>query len=572
MTVINDNACNFQWKFGGTVIKSGTVSAGGLNLTNVGAGTYTFDVICAGAVSTTCTATIGQPTAIVIPTTGVVTSEACGQKGSINISATSGGNGGFTYNWNPALGNTPNPTNLSAGTYSVTVTDAKSCTATATFPVGNTQTPLSTVTITGTNVKCKDGSDGSALVNVSGGCTPYTYTWTGGLSGPNPQNIKAGSYTVTVSDSATPAKTGTATVTITEPTAAVSITLNGTTDASTSTASDGKINITVEGGTKNYKTVWSGGIPDANTSGILEVNNVKAGTYSVTVTDANGCSAVRNGIVVNIRPEMEIAPELGDISVSSSFNGFGIKCFGENNGVITGKIAKGTYPITITLKSGNQTVGTPIVLSSGTDFNFSNLVAGTYTVMASNATLPAVTSTPIVITQPSKLAATSSINCSNKNEETGSIELNLNNTGAGNYSFSWLDQTDMDNKLESIPVGFYNVTITDANKCELKLTNLEVKACSQQGTCYTASTVITPNVDNFNDVFIINCVEDNPGDLTIFDRWGREVYFQSNYDNTWQGADVNNETLKEGAYIWVLNVNFGQGRREVYKGTVTLLR
>lgn len=575
MTVTNaGNDCVFQWKIAGTIVKTGLVSAGNLDLTNVAAGSYTFAVLCSGVEKTSCAVTIGQPAAIVIPTTGVVTNEACGQKGSINISGTTGGSGGFTYNWNPTQGNIPNPTNLSAGTYSVTVTDTKSCTGTATFTVGNTQSPLSSVTITGTNVKCKDGNDGAALVNVSGGCTPYSYAWSGGLVGSNPQNIKAGTYTVTVTDSASPAQSNTATVTITEPAAALSVTVTSTTDASSASASDGKINITVAGGTSNYTTRWSGGIPDGNTSGALVVNNVLAGNYSVTVTDANGCTAVSTGIVVSVRPIGDVLPQLGVIAVSSSFNGFGIKCFGENNGVIAGKITSGTYPITITLRCGNQIVGTPVILTNGFDFTFSNLVAcDNYTVTASNVAGTTLPSAAIVITQPTKLAASTNINCSNNNEETGSIELNLNNTGAGNYSFSWSGHPDLkSNKLENVPADFYNVTVTDNNGCELRLTNLEVKTCSKNGVCYTASSVITPNGDNVNDIFIINCVTDNPADLTVFDRWGRQVYYQANYDDTWQGIGSDGNDLKEGAYIWVLNVNFGQGRREVYKGTLTLLR
>jgi len=104
------------------------------------------------------------------------------------------------------------------------------------------------------------------------------------------------------------------------------------------------------------------------------------------------------------------------------------------------------------------------------------------------------------------------------------------------------------------------------------LTNIEVKECAATGDCFTASLVMTPNGDNFNDLFVINCAEENPSDLTVFDRWGRTVYSQINYDNTWQGIDKEGDSLPEGSYMWVLNVNFGQGRREVYKGTVTLLR
>ena len=113
MTVANATAdCVFQWKLGTAIIKTGLVSAGNLNLTGAAAGTYTFEVLCSGVSKTTCTATINQPTAIVIPSAGVVTNVGCSSKGAINITATSGGNnGGYTYNWNPAQGNTGNPTN-----------------------------------------------------------------------------------------------------------------------------------------------------------------------------------------------------------------------------------------------------------------------------------------------------------------------------------------------------------------------------------------------------------------------------------------------------------------------------
>lgn len=564
--------CVFQWKLNGTIVSTGLVSTGNLNLANAKAGSYTFDVLCSGVLKTTCTATINEPTIITIPTSGVVTNVGCGSKGSINISATSGGNGGYNYTWNPSLGNTANPTNLNAGTYAVTVTDSKGCNATASFVVGNTQTQLSQVTIAGTNVKCKNGNDGSASVSVSGGCTPYTYTWSGSLSGSNPQNLKAGTYTVTVSDSASPAQTGTASVTITEP-SAIDISLTGTTSASSSTAEDGKINISISGGTPgnpaNYKTVWSGGLPDANTSGTLEVSKVKAGSYNVTVTDANGCSTVRTEIVVSVKTVGEVAVELGTVAVTSGQNGFGVDCFNDKTGIIEGKITKGTYPINVTLKVGSQVINTLTLTNNLVDYKFTDLVAGTYTVTASNGV--GTTATTIEIKQPTKLVATPTITCSNKDQETGAIELNMNNTGAGNYAYNWSNQTDLDNKLENLAVGFYNVTVTDDNGCRTLLTNLEVKQCSINGPCYEASSVITPNGDQKNDLFVINCVTDNSGDLSVYDRWGRLVYSQFNYDNTWTGLDNDNKDLPEGGYIWILNVNFGQGRREIYKGTLTIL-
>jgi gliding motility-associated-like protein len=101
---------------------------------------------------------------------------------------------------------------------------------------------------------------------------------------------------------------------------------------------------------------------------------------------------------------------------------------------------------------------------------------------------------------------------------------------------------------------------------------MDVTNCDDTENCYKALPVITPNGDNRNDLFVINCARQNQGDLTVFDRFGRIVYTQNNYDNTWSGLDRNNNVLPEGAYMWVLDVNFGQGRREIYKGTVTILR
>jgi len=541
------------------------------NPTNLNAGTYTVTVTDSKSCTATASFTVSdQSSTITIPTTNVVTNVGCGQKGSININGTSGGNGGFIFAWTPNQGNTSNPVNLDAGSYTVTVTDSKGCSAAASFTVGNTQTEL-LITSGSTHVKCKGASDGSIQINATGGCPAYIYTWTGGLSGANPQNVRAGTYTVTVSDASTPAATKTVTVTVTEPASDVSISLTGTVDASTSTASDGKITLSISGGTPNYKTVWTGPttIPDGNTSGALDANNIKAGTYSVTVTDANGCSAVRSNIEVKVGPPVVTAPKLSSSSVSSSFNGFGVTCFGSSDGSVSATLSEGSYPITVNLKSGPQTLRSIIVTAP--NISFTGLVAGSYTIEALNSA-GTITAGPLVITQPTKLAATNNINCSEKNKETGVIELNMNNTGTGNYSFSWFGINDLDNKVENLGKGFYNVTVTDANNCELRITNIEIKECESTGGCHIGSTVITPNGDNLNDIFIINCVLDNSSDLSVFDRWGRLVYSQSNYDNTWQGLDKDGKDLVEGGYMWVLTVNFGQGRREVYKGTVTILR
>lgn len=496
VTVINGDFCEYRWKDGsGTVVKSGTVSDGSLNLTNVGGGTYTFEVVCSGSVVTTCTATVNEPLTITIPTSGVVSHIVCTGTGSINISGVSGGNGNYQYTWNPDLGNTPNLTGLTAGTYSLTVTDSKGCTAIQSFSVEEQEPPIIEISVTDITRPTPGADDGSITIVITGGSVPYSSQWSGGLSG-------------------------------------------------------------------------------GSTSGQQTITDVAAGTYSVTITDNNGCTAVRENIVVKDREDTndDVAPEIGTVSVSSNYNGYGVLCFGDNSGQISGTIKEGTYPMTVTLKSGSQTIGNPKVIN-GPDFSFSNLVAGVYTVTITNDA-GSIVSSNIEVTQPTKLNAKVSVKCSEDTNETGAIELNMGNSGAGNYFYQWEGYNVLGRRLENIPVGFYNVTIVDDNQCELKLTNIEVKECENQGDggCYTASTIITPNGDNFNDYFVINCANDYPSDLAVFDRWGKQVYYKLNYDNTWQGVDSNGKDLREGGYIWVLTVNFGEGRKQVYKGTVTLLR
>jgi gliding motility-associated-like protein len=90
--------------------------------------------------------------------------------------------------------------------------------------------------------------------------------------------------------------------------------------------------------------------------------------------------------------------------------------------------------------------------------------------------------------------------------------------------------------------------------------------------CYKGSLILTPNTDGSNDVFVFSCLENPDNTLYIYDRYGRTVYTQSNYDNTWGGLDSSGNELPENGYMWVLEVISSEGIREVYKGTTTILR
>ncbi|MEZ4910760.1 MAG: gliding motility-associated C-terminal domain-containing protein [Saprospiraceae bacterium] len=570
MTVTNATGCMCQWKdASGSIIRAAQPVSSGCNLSGVGAGSYTLEVLCAGAVSCTSTITITQPTAINIPTFGNITNVNCGQKGAIDITGTSGGTSPYTFAWNPNLGNVANPTNLDAGVYAVTVTDTKSCTATASFTVGTSQTNL-TLTGTSANVKCFGGTDGSITLTINGGCTPYTTAWTGGLIGANPQTLKAGTYTVTVSDAGSPIQTATATFTITQPSQAVAIAVTGVTMADNG-VSNGSITLDITGGTPNYKTNWSAG--NNNATDIVKTTtavNLAPGTYNVTVTDANGCTSVQTGIIVGEKGTEVIKPVIGSVT-TSNYNGSGVTCFNGSDGALNVVLTAGTTPVDVRILSGTTVV--KVVQMNSLSFTITDLKAGSYIVEVKNSA-GLVLSSPIELTQPTKLVAQPTIQCTDKDEDTGSITLNANNTGTAPYNYNWSATTDIDNTIENLGVGVYNVTVTDTNNCTVTISNMEIEVCSSTGgpDCFESTDIITPNGDRVNDFFVISCIDQVQTELTIFDRWGKVVYSDVNYDNTWYGLDSEGKDLPEGSYIWVLTVYNDNGTREVYKNTMTILR
>ena len=234
----------------------------------------------------------GVDTIPIIPTVKTVSTVSCfGGNDGIATVTHEGGKGPFTYSWNtnPAQ-TTQTATNLSAGTYLVTVKDSRDSIATATITI--TQPPAITNVIASVtkNVDCFAEAGGSAIVsNPTGGTPPYAYSWN---TVPEQQSqiasdLKAGSYTVTVTDAK--GCSAQSTVTITEPNSKVEV---GSAIVENQVScfgfSDGIISIpTPTGGTPPYTVVW-------NTQPVRyteRVVGVGAGTYTAVIVDAKGCIA-----------------------------------------------------------------------------------------------------------------------------------------------------------------------------------------------------------------------------------------------------------------------------------------
>ena len=152
----------------------------------------------------------------------------------------------------------------------------------ASFNVDNGQGgSLGVVVSNQQNVGCNGGNNGSATVGVTNGTAPFTYTWSNSVTGATAANLSAGTYGVTATDAA--GETGTLNIVISQPT---SLKANlSSTNESSSSANNGSAASQPSGGTPPYSYSWSNGATSAT------LNNLDSGSYAVTVTDANGCTA-----------------------------------------------------------------------------------------------------------------------------------------------------------------------------------------------------------------------------------------------------------------------------------------
>jgi hypothetical protein len=212
--------------------------------------------------------------------------------GSINFTAT-GGCAPYAFLWSTGA-TTEDVSALGAGTYGVTVTDANGCTTTNSFtltePVILASSGVPATFSCGYNVTCNGATNGSINFTATGGCAPYAFLWSTGATTEDVSALGAGTYGVTVTDAN--GCTTTNSFTLTEPVilaiSGVPATFNCGYNVTCNGATNGSINFTATGGCAPYAFLWSTG---ATTE---DVSALGAGTYGVTVTDANGCTTTNS--------------------------------------------------------------------------------------------------------------------------------------------------------------------------------------------------------------------------------------------------------------------------------------
>ncbi|MBK9177502.1 MAG: choice-of-anchor L domain-containing protein [Flavobacteriales bacterium] len=451
-----------------------------------------------------------------------------------------GGNGGFGFSWSGPSGFTSTEAalqGLPAGTYQLTLTDMNGCALTQSYAI--TAPPAVTILLDpsafngGYQVSCHGGSNGSISAVLSGGVGGFQVQWTGpngySASGQGISNLTAGTYCALVTDANSCSNEQC--ITLTEPQALMASTM--ATDASCGQL-NGAIDLSVTGGSTPFTYAWSNG------SNTQDLNGLNAGSFSVTVTDANGCSTGSSA----------------DVLATPAALGTGIAghvlCNGGADGAIDVTMSAGTAPFTYAWSNGS------------TQEDLAGLSGGGYNVVVTDAngctwsSAWTITESPAIEIDANVSGYPNGYEVSSYQGSDGSIQVAANG-GTEPYTYLW-NNGSTGPGLTGIPAGSYTVTVTDANGCSVTRTlTLESPNDLLMPTGYT------PNGDGYNDHFFIQGLDAYPTNLlVVLNRWGNVVFEQLNYKNDWAGDNAHGESLPNGTYFAMLNINNGERMLQGY--------
>jgi len=354
------------------------------------------------------------------------------------IGSTNGGTAPYSYSWSNGATSDTN-ISLSAGSYNLVLTDVYGCAFNQTYTLTE-PTVLSTTTST-TNESYFQANNGIATVNVIGGISPYTYSWSNGGVSNSVNNLAPGNYSVIVMDANGCSKTENISIDAIDCSAFLLST--NKTDQTYYQTNNGTASVNVSGGASPFAYNWSNGM---STSAI---NNLAPGNYTVDVTDVVGCK-ISNSIAID-------AITCNAISVDVAI--YNETCLGKSNGMlILSNTLNGTAPYS-TLWSTGITGSVANNLTSGsyqltiTDF-YGCPFTGSYEITAASQ----ITASTII----------SNVNSATVND--GAIDLSVSG-GISPYSFSWSNNATTED-VDQLTMGNYAVTISDANNCQFQISNL----------------------------------------------------------------------------------------------------
>ncbi len=601
---------------GGTLPYSYAWSTGGSgsSISPIIAGAYSVTVTDANGCQDILNYNITQPLAP-IGLTSTSNDVYCNgeSSGSIQINAT-GGTAPYEYTWlyNSQTINEHNSSldSISAGYYTVIVSDDNGCTHDTTILIDQ-PTALLWTSSTVDN-PCFGQSVGSITLMVNGGTGPYTYNWSTGATTQDINSLPAGTYSVTITDANGCQQFGS--IDINQPGAPLTASVEAD-HVRCFGESTGNAYLTSVGGTPLYTYLWSNGATTQN------LTNVPAGTYTVTITDNNGCEAYSGTVISEPADSLSMLISVTDPSCFGYSDGeILIQASGgtspyyvrwddidyvlQNSGHQVTALESGYYQVIVTDANGCENIRTvyidqpdsisvvgdieitscyggadgsiDIFVGGGTNpylYNWSNgdntedingLTSGDYYVTITDDQGCEKSEHYYVGTMPQIVISPSVIPVSCSDNSDGSIYVSVTG-GTGNYYYVWSNGSDS-TSINDLEPGTYILTVTDDNGCEVTGDYVIPESLTE---CLFIPSSFTPNADGTNDTWVINNIELYPGHtVKIFNRWGTLLYEGSPYTEPWDGT-YNGKPVPSETYYYIVDLNNGQ---EAFTGTVTIVR
>jgi gliding motility-associated-like protein len=401
-------------------------------------GNYTCSVTDNKGCPATKSFTITQPAALSISPVSSTNTSCTSATGTASVSV-SGGNPAYTYSWNPVPGTgqgTASIGNLSALTYTLTLTDSKSCSKTYTVAIVASNAPIVSPGAI-KNLTCNGICNGSAAVVASGGTGTLTYSWSpSGGNAATASNLCSGSYTCHILDqNGCPA---TQNITITQP---APVTASTSSTNATCNASNGTASASGSGGSGTFNYSWNSTNTIGAGQGTANISGLAAGTYTVTVSDGSGCTGKATVAVNNTG-----APSLSSTQTN-------LVC----SGACTGNI-------TVNASGGAGSYVYSWAPASGIGNSISNLCVGIYTCYVRDASNCLVTRIDTIKAPPVLVINPSQVNISCNAACNGSASA-VTSGGSGTYTYSWSGTAAVTAQATALCPGVYTCTVTDSLGC-----------------------------------------------------------------------------------------------------------
>lgn len=460
------------------------------------------------------------------------------QNGVVKAEVT-GGSGAYHYSWSGNTGiSSPVAVGLPAGPQLVQVVDSiTGCSWTDSLNL-LAPAPLelrlrSNPQYQGASISCTGASDGSLQADITGGIPPYQIRWShdSTLSTLSANGLKAGTYTLTVTDANGAAETGTYLLLEPNP-----VQINeARVKALCPGQSGGRIAITATGGTGDIAYRWDHGPSQP------VIENLDPGTYALRIEDANGCQ-FRDTFAI----QTTSLPRLLLIGQDPS-------CYGGADGEIEVYVQGGTAPFQHAWQHG------------ATGDSLFQLRAGTYEVQTTDANGCQATE-QVALTHPQLLQIRLRPR-PDGGSGSGRIEAEVSG-GTPPYQYHWSNGSDSA-IASNLTRGDYTLTVTDGRGCESEA-SAEV-LLSDLPDCLHLNMGFSPNGDGMNDRWVLPCLAQYQAyEVQVFNRWGQRLYFSLQYDLPWDGISQG-QPLPDGTYYYLIRIRQDE-RWTDFTGTLSIVR